>query len=154
MVRLFTDGSASPQHGAGTWAACIVDDRGEHVLKGHAWRVTHHAMELEAILRGLEYIYAIYSPQQQVHVYTDSEYVVHLPARRSRLEANRFLTRRGAPVKNLSRVKKLLAWLDHHPVRLFRVESHKKTGYSESTDYNRKVDKLSRELLRQITREH
>jgi len=151
---LFTDGSASAKHGAGTWAACVVDDRGEHVQKGHARGVTHHAMELEAILRGLEYIYANYSSQQPVSVYTDSEYVVNLPARRSRLEAKGFMTRRGQAVKNRARVKELLAWLDRHPVKLFRVESHKKSGYSESTDYNRKVDKLSRELLRQITREH
>jgi hypothetical protein len=50
-------------------------------------------------------------------------------------------------------VKELLAWLQHYPVKLFRVESHQKSGYSEPTDYNRKVDKLSRDLLRQITRE-
>ena len=150
---MFTDGSASPKHDAGTWAACIVDETGEHLLKDHAWSVTHHAMELEAILRGLEYIYARYSPKVQVFVYTDSEYVVNLPARRNRLEASNFLTRRGRPVKNLSRVKELLEWLQHYPVKLFRVESHRKSGHSELTDYNRKVDKLSRELLRQITRE-
>ena len=150
---MFTDGSASPKHDAGTWAACIVDETGEHLLKDHAWSVTHHAMELQAVMEGLKYILSHEEEVSKTEVYTDSEYVVNLPARRNRLEASNFLTRRGRPVKNLSRVKELLEWLQHYPVKLFRVESHRKSGHSELTDYNRKVDKLSRELLRQITRE-
>ncbi|MBS3806062.1 MAG: reverse transcriptase-like protein [Bacteroidales bacterium] len=151
-LRLFTDGSANSQYGAGAWAACVISAGGKRMLSGTAWSVTHHAMELQAVIEGLLYIQTHEKNVCQVEVYSDSQYVVDLPDRRARLEAAGYLTQKGKPVQNRDRIRKLFELMDRLPVVFTRVASHSKAGRSEITDYNREVDKLSRELLRGMIR--
>lgn len=151
-IRLFTDGSASPRKGSGAWAACIVSDCDEQMLTGTAREVTHHTMELQAVIEGLR-ASIDRKNYDRIEVYTDSEYIINLPGRRSRLEKKGFMTRRGEPVKNSPMIRRLYELLDRYPVELIKVESHARAGQDEITDYNRRVDKKSRELLRKITRE-
>ena len=123
------------------------------MLQGTSWLVTHHTMELQAVIEGLLYIQNHLGKVYQVKVYSDSQYVVHLPERRGRLEANNYLTKKGTPVKNRQMIKRLFELMDQLPVSFTRVPGHSKAGKSEITDYNREVDKLSRELVRRMIRE-
>jgi len=153
-VRLFTDGSANSHYGAGAWAACVVSPGGRHMLQGTSWSVTHHTMELQAVIEGLLHIQNHEEKVYRVEVYSDSQYVVDLPKRRARLESGNYLTSKGKPVKNRDMIRKLFELMDGLPVALTRVPSHSKAGKSETTDYNREVDKLSRELVRRMIRDH
>jgi hypothetical protein len=56
-------------------------------------------------------------------------------------------------VKNSGLVRELYNWLDNYDIVLYRVPGHNKAGVSEITDYNRKVDKHSRALLREMLRD-
>ena len=150
IIRLFTDGSANPRMKAGAWAACVVRGNDEHMISGTAHGVTHHAMEIQAVIEGLRYIRSEQKDYSQIVVFTDSEYVEKLPARRKRIEANHFMTSKGKAVKNHLLVKQLYDLLDVLPVEIHQVDSHMKKGHSMVTDYNRKVDKLSRELVRRM----
>ncbi len=152
MIKAFTDGSASGKQGPGAWAACIVDRHEEQMLHGTAEKATQHTMELTAVIQALKYIQFNKKKVEWAEVYTDSQYVVDLPQRRRRLEINRFVTRGGKPVKNSALVREFYNLLDQTSVRLIKVESHERAGKSEATDYNRKVDKLSRRLLRKMRR--
>lgn len=109
-------------------------------------------MELQAVIEGLS-ASIDRKNYDRIEVYTDSEYIVNLPGRRSQLEKKGFRTRRGEPVKNSPMIRRLYELLDRYPVELIKVESHARAGQDEITDYNRRVDKKSRELLRKITRE-
>ena len=122
------------------------------MLKGTAWRVTHHTMELQAVIEGLQFIQNHREKVYQVEVYSDSQYVVDLPGRRARLEGSDYQTKKGKPVKNRDMIRELFDLMDRLPVTLRRVPGHGKAGQSEITDYNRKVDKLSRELVRRMIR--
>ena len=151
-IQLFTDGSASPQYGVGAWAACLVGPDGEQELKGTARAVTHHTMELQPVIEGLQHLRRQGGKVDRVVVYSDSQYVADLPERRSRLESAGYLTQKGKEVKNRQLIRQLFELLDRFSVVMRRVPSHSKAGESEITDYNRKVDKLSRELVRQMIR--
>ena len=153
VVRLFTDGSASPSRGVGAWASCVLVDDTEHLLDGTAQDTSQHTMELVAVLKGLEFIQKHAEKVRRVEVYTDSQYVAGLPGRRERLERGRFFTKKGKPVKNSSLIRELYGWLDKYDIVLHRVPGHNKAGKSEITDYNRKVDKHSRALVRAMLRD-
>lgn len=153
VVRLFTDGSASPSRGVGAWASCVLMDDTEHLLDGTAQDTSQHTMELVAVLKGLEFIQKHAEKVRRVEVYTDSQYVAGLPGRRERLERGRFFTKKGKPVKNSSLIRELYGWLDKYDIVLHRVPGHNKAGKSEITDYNRKVDKHSRALVRAMLRD-
>lgn len=154
IIKIITDGSASPKYNIGAWASYIVTSSEETVLKNIDSNVTQHTMELKAILKSLEYIQSTFQiVSVRLEVYTDSDYVLGLPHRKEKLVKNNYRTKKGKEVRNRSLIIQLYEWLEYLNIALIPVEGHAKKGHSVISDYHREVDKLSRKLVRQAIRD-
>ncbi len=109
-------------------------------------------MELKAVIESLKYIQSTFQNVSALEIYSDSDYVLGLLRRRERLENKNYQTKKGKEIKNRSLIIQFYEFLDRFDVRMLRVEGHAKKGHSKITDYHREVDKLSRKLVRQNTR--
>lgn len=73
-IFLYTDGASSGNPGPGGYGAILKCGDRELELSGGFSRTTNNRMELLAVIRGLE---AIKWKKAEVHVYSDSSYVVN-----------------------------------------------------------------------------
>ena len=149
-IIVYTDGSCNPVEGIGGWAAIIVSRGNKVVLSGTDTETTHQRMELTAALKSLEHILAAEGRDAEIKLYTDSEYLVNLPARKEKLEASGWLTRNKKPVRHTDLVQRLFALMDVLLVTVLKVRAH--MGSSNGENFNREVDKLSRKIVRDSVR--
>ena len=148
-LDIYTDGACHPPSQRGAWAAIlfgVFDQKEEVVLQGIVQNTTHQRMELTAATEALRYAHN-QGPLCAVALYTDSQYVADLPTRRSKLEQQDFMTKKGKQVQNTDLLREFLGWLDKLEVSIHKVKAHQKA--SELPNHNRKVDKLVRKILRQ-----
>lgn len=73
-IFLYTDGAASGNPGPGGYGVVLKCGNLEKELSGGFSLTTNNRMELLAVIKGLE---AIKWPNAEVHVYSDSSYVVN-----------------------------------------------------------------------------
>ncbi|MCR4860588.1 MAG: ribonuclease HI [Bacteroidales bacterium] len=73
-IYLYTDGASSGNPGPGGWGAVLCCGEIRKELSGGFRRTTNNRMELLAVIRGLE---AIRWEGAEVHVFSDSTYVVN-----------------------------------------------------------------------------
>ncbi|MFP4047089.1 MAG: RNase H family protein [Bacteroidales bacterium] len=151
-INVFTDASFDPKTKTGTWAGIVLFNNKEKVLYDILQGVSQHGMELLSILECLEFIKKHYQDYNLIRIYTDSEYVENLPGRRDRLERNDFLTSKGNEIAHKDLLMRFYDYLDALNLEIERVVGHQKSGASIVSDYNRRVDKMSRKILRQKTR--
>lgn len=105
---LFVDGSPGPKTGAG-WAgwgiALMAGTSPIYEACGVlSERVTTNAIELEALIHGLAYLYSIGLPSV-VEVWTDSRYVMQEVAQILTTAQNEFQNANDKPVANSDRLK-------------------------------------------------
>ena len=149
-ITVFTDGSYNPQHKIGTWASCILFADNEKILWNSETNSSQHAMELLAVIKSIEYIEAKINQEYSIVVYTDSAYVEGLIGREKKLYASNFKTKKGTDIANREKVELFYEIIKTKKIKIIEIESHKKKGLSEISDYNRKVDKLARKKLKEI----
>jgi ribonuclease HI len=135
LVKIYSDGSCSPNPGPGGWAALILRDGTEQVLQGGAERSTNNRMELTAAIQALE---ALDRPSQ-VLLYTDSQYLQRginewLP----RWKTRRWRTAGGRPVENRDLWERLDALSSQHSVSWQWIRGH------FGDRYNTRVDALAK----------
>lgn len=77
-LALFTDGACRGNPGPGSYAFMVQNEAGEviHSDAKTSELTTNNKMELSGVIKGLEYLASSISPMNEVHVYTDSKYVV------------------------------------------------------------------------------
>ena len=73
-VIIYTDGACSGNPGPGGWGAVLIYGEARRELSGYDPATTNNRMELLAVIKGLE---AIRWHNAEVHVYSDSSYVVN-----------------------------------------------------------------------------
>ena len=73
-VEIYTDGACRGNPGKGGWGAILVYGKYEKEMSGGERETTNNRMELLAVIKGLE---AIKWENAEVHVYSDSSYVVN-----------------------------------------------------------------------------
>src|SRR3989338_3686001 len=56
IITIYTDGSCLGNPGPGGWAALIINDDKETVLKGHEPHTTNNRMEMTAMIKALDWI--------------------------------------------------------------------------------------------------
>ena len=56
IIKVYTDGSCHTQLKCGAWAAVIINNSSEYIIKGTATNTTHNRMELQAIINAVEYV--------------------------------------------------------------------------------------------------
>lgn len=121
-VRIYTDGSCSPNPGSGGWGVVIVDARDQvRTLKGSERDTTNNRMELTAALRALQDL----SGPHEVEIFTDSRYVQDgicqwLPNWRKR----GWTTITGEEVRNRDLWQQLAAEIEKHRVHWTWVKGH------------------------------
>lgn len=146
-IDIYTDGSCHTQHLIGGWAAILFIGREKIVLSGTETNTTHNRMELTAVIKAIEYVQANYKDTTIINIFSDSQYVIGLPARKEKLSAKAFTTSAGNDIQNADLVKELLA-LDGSLTLLFtKIKAHQKQ--TDIANHNIEVDKLSRKLVRE-----
>ena len=84
MIEIYTDGSCDGNPGRGGWAAIVVEDGRQRVLRGGERHTTNNRMEITAAIKGLEAVPA----GADVTVTSDSEYVIKTMTRNWKRNAN------------------------------------------------------------------
>ena len=147
-VEIFTDGSCHTQRRIGTWVAIIFNGTERKLLTGIMEDTTHNQMELIAVINAIEYAKLHYQNIPTIRVYTDSQYVIMIPGRKKKMELAGFNTKKGSALQNTDLVKKLLDLVSSVPVEFIKIIAHQKK--TDTNNYNREADMLSRKLLRKV----
>ena len=148
-IAIYTDGSCHTQLKVGGWAAIIFYDNEKIILQGSEKETTHNRMELLAVIESTEYCIKEIKDFNQIKIYTDSQYVERIPIRTKKFIAQDFNTKSGKEIQNIDLVKKLIDLLDSNDIEFVKVKAHQKA--SDTANYNREVDMLSRKIVRQNT---
>jgi ribonuclease HI len=147
-ITIFTDGSCHSQLKKGGWASIIFIGDDKIVLEGNSSETTHHRMELVAVLKSLEYLQLRDLIDNQILIYSDSQYVVDLLKRKDRIVRSGYQTRRSKPLRNLDLVQTLIIFMHYDNIKFIKIKSHQKHS-DLNTLSNREVDILSRKNMRQ-----
>lgn len=146
LIQVYTDGSCHTQLKIGTWAAIIFVNGDKFVIEGYEKETTHNRMELVGILRSVDFLKEKKLEQEEIVIYTDSQYAVNLTGRQERLEKKAYTTNKGTEMRNLDLVKQFLTYSKVHHLIIKKVKAHSKDGDL----INREVDLLVRSRLRKI----
>jgi ribonuclease HI len=144
-IIIYTDGSCNPTIGIGGWAATIQLDSEKITLSGSAKNTTHQRMELLAVIKAIEFLIKRDLHTQSILLYTDSQYVVGLSARRVKLTAHKFMTRGNLPIRNNDLVIVLISYFEKMNITLTKLKAHQTSEVG-----NQEVDKLSRKIVRHM----
>jgi ribonuclease HI len=87
----------------------------------------------------------------KVAVYTDSQNIIGLPARRERFQKNKYHNKKGELIKNHQLYKDFFEQTDKLDIDFIKVMGHKKTAQKDNIDkIFTVVDRASRRALRNI----
>lgn len=146
-AEIYTDGSCHTQAKIGAWVAIVLIGAEKYTLSGTATATTNNAMELTAVIKGIEQVRAMHPDSCTIKIITDSQYVVGLTAREERLTAFDFTSKKGKQFPNAALVKQFLQLTQTSNIELVKIKAHQKVN--EHTNYNIEADKLSRKLVRE-----
>ena len=144
VIQIYTDGSCHTQLVIGAWGAIVLVDDKKVVLSAVETDTTHNRMELLGVIRAVEYLEENNLAGNIIEVYSDSQYVVNLLIRKTRLKQKNFNTKKGTPIQNSDLVQKLIQQIETHDINFTKVKAHQKDGDA----MNREVDILVRNLVR------
>lgn len=149
-VEIYTDGSCHTQHCIGGWAAALFIGKEKIILSGKELNTTHNRMELTAVIEAIEYVRKMNSAFCGIKIYSDSQYIIGLTARKEKLFALNFETKKGDEIRNADLVKELLKLTECMPLQFVKVKAHQKKN--EVINYNIEADKLSRKIVREAVK--
>ena len=132
-IYLYTDGAASGNPGPGGYGVVLKCAGHAKEMSGGFCMTTNNRMELLAVIKGLE---AIKWDNAQVHVYSDSSYVVKA-INEGWLENWKNNGWRGAdkkPVKNIELWTELDELLQIHSVEFIKVKGHADNEFNNRCD--------------------
>ncbi|HTJ48500.1 MAG TPA: RNase H family protein [Cyclobacteriaceae bacterium] len=146
-IILYTDGSCNTQFKTGAWAAIIFINDQKNTLQGIEHDTTHQRMELRSVIESLKWLTLHHADRRDVHLYTDSQYIVDLPSRRTKLVNQHFATSKSIPIRNADLVEEFYRVVDSFQLQIKKVKAHQKKSNNQY-DGNREVDQLCRKATR------
>ncbi len=149
-IKIYSDGSCHTQLLCGAWAAIIFIGEKKALLSGTEDDTTHNRMELIAVIKAIAHLDEAGFGKQLISIFSDSQYVVNITARKERLKQNNFITKKGTPIQNVDLIKKFISQIENHNLEFVKVKAHQKNGDA----LNREVDITVRQLLRQKVNEY
>ena len=149
-AEIYSDGSCHTQQCVGAWASVVLIDEQKKVLSGVEKDTTHNRMEILAVINSIKYIQQHYKMTTEVKVVSDSQYVIGLISRQSKFAASDFTTKAGNDIRNVDLVKELLSLVATINVQFVKIKAHQKA--TDVVNYNIEVDKLSRQLVREVVK--
>jgi ribonuclease HI len=131
-ITVYTDGACSGNPGPGGFAAIIVDNGVERVISGAEPHTTNQRMELLGAIEALVSI----PDRRQVHIYTDSAYVMNCFRDRwwEKWERNGWLGAGKKPVTNRDLWERLIAETRRHDVVWHKVKGHSGDALNDRVD--------------------
>ena len=146
QVRIYTDGSCSPNPGRGGYGVLLI--YGSHVreLSGGYRHTTNNRMELLGPIRGLESL----TEPCDVQLFSDSQYVVNgiMKGWAQRWRSNGWRRNRKESAENHDLWEQLLTLCEKHTVRFEWIRGH--NGHPE----NERCDELAGAAARQENLPH
>lgn len=152
---LFTDGSAQPQTKEGYGAALLVgpdnhslplEELRAQIQISKFTETSSTRVELETLLRALQ---EVPTECRSLTVYTDSQNILNLLDRRTRLETKNFRSKKGNPLKNASLYQSFFEALDRIGFTLVKIKGHKPTSQRDVIDEQfNLVDRAARQACR------
>jgi ribonuclease HI len=131
MIELYTDGASSGNPGPGGYGAILRSGQHYKELSAGYRKTTNNRMELLAVIKGLE---ALKNPNQQVHVFSDSKYVIDAIEKRW---VHGWVTKGFAGKKNKDLWLRYLELSKLHQIKFTWVRGH--NGHPE----NERCDELA-----------
>jgi ribonuclease HI len=152
-LRLFTDGSVNPksQIGYGAYLAVLLEVPYSQAFKADVvvkkFEHTNSAkIEVQTLIWALA---SIQKPAAKIVVYTDSQNIIGLQARRGRLEKNEYMSKKNKPIKNSALYQEFFYLSDQLCCEFKKVKGHKPSWLkNEAERFFTLVDKASRKALR------
>lgn len=127
MIRLYTDGSASPNPGPGGFA--VIESGKPVALGSEDGDTTNIRMEGKALVAALQYV-----DGKECEIYTDSEFWINVITKWSlNWEANGW-KKKGGEIKNLDLVKEACAAYKKSNAKLIWVRGHVGDEGNEKAD--------------------
>jgi ribonuclease HI len=150
ITEIYSDGSCNTKSRIGAWAAIVLIGQKKIILSDTELNTTHNEMELTAVIKAIEYIQTNYPLLKNIRIYSDSQYVIGLPARKNKLAANKFVSRKGSTIPNAELVVLLLRHVQSFSAEWIKIKAHQKKN--ETINPNIEVDKLSRKIVRDVVK--
>ena len=147
-IEIYTDGSYDNDTNKGAWAAIIFIDDKKNILSGKASNSTHNRMEITAVIEAISFV-KIHCKNTccNIIIFSDSQYVVGLPERQTKIQSQDFVTKKGKTLNNTDLIKTFFEALAFQPTSLVKVKAHQKK--TDVENHNIEVDRLCRKLVRE-----
>jgi len=153
-LLLLTDGSVSTQSkiGYGAYLALIEPGLSLSELKTQVKvkrfeQTSSTKLELQTLLWALS---EIQTSERKVIIYTDSQNIIGLPGRRSRLERNNYLSNKNIFLNNYELYQEFYRRSDQLDCQFIKVRGHQLSNQKDAIDQLfTLVDKASRKALRE-----
>ncbi len=153
ILRLFTDGSMNPKSkvGYGAYLAVLLEVPYSRSFKADVKvkkieQTSSAKLEIQTLIWALT---SIQKPAGRIIVYTDSQNIIGLQARRGRLEKNNYLSKKNRPIKNSTLYQEFFYLLDQLDYEFKKVKGHKPSRLKDEAErFFTLVDKASRKALR------
>lgn len=132
FVKIYTDGSCSPNPGPGGWGAVILPNKGKkRELSGKVSQTSNNRMELKAALEALQSL----SQPCTVELYTDSKYLQNgITSWIDNWRQRNWLTIDKEPVKNRDLWEALDKAIQQHNIQWVWVKGHAGDLFNERAD--------------------
>jgi len=156
-IKLFTDGSVNTQRKVGYGAYLVITDPSSSLgvlkdsVKTKRFAPTSSTkLELQTLLWALTEIRELATKDTVIlTVYTDSQNILSLPSRRSRLEQNDYFSNNHKRLNNFQLYQAFYRSIAGMKYELVKVSGHKKSNEKNEIDIRfALVDKASRRALR------
>jgi len=152
-IRLFTDGSLDPATKIGYGAYLLItnlpslaDKLAHNIPIKRFEQTTSTQLELQTVLWALS---ELPSKQDKIFLYTDSQNIINLPARRNKLEAQHYRNKKGELIRNHDLYRTFYACIDQLDCALIKVRGHQPSSNKDLIEQLfGLVDRASRQALR------
>lgn len=156
---LFTDGSVDAKTRIGFGAYLAINnmelslaDLKTKVKVKQFENTSSTTLELQALLWAMDNAFFLHTENMmRVAVYSDSQNIVGLPARRSGLDERKYLASNGKQLRNAELYKQFFKAIDQCDCQIIKVDGHKpRHGKNDIDRIFSLVDKASRFALREF----
>ena len=161
-LHLFTDGSVNTQSKEGVGAFLLITDtnalttsyKNKVILKRFE-NTSSTQLEIRTLLWALNQVVQVaregYAKKVALTIYTDSQNIIGLPARRASLECNDYISRNKKELNNAGLYRDFYQLTDRLPYTLVKVKGHKVSSNKNQIDrLFSLVDQAARCELRDI----
>lgn len=156
-VHIFTDGSVNTKTGIGYGAyffvcgMCLPTDLSIISVNTKRFEETSSTkLELETLLWALDEVRSqVVVEDVNITIYTDSQNIIGLPARRERLERQNYISSKGKRLKNYQLYQAFYEVISKYECQLIKVKGHQpKIQMDNTARLFGLVDQASRRALR------